>query len=167
MTSDTPDAIGRTPAPAWPRFVTAIRPRPRWHEARLFGLVAITLVVGSVSLGATTEGALVLANSGDLAIYLSALGGAHLAQVLAGRRTDHVLFPVVGLLGGISLLLMERLPQDLVTQQWFGQTGGPAQVPLVWRLLGIAIAPALSIVVRSDGWLRRYKYTWAAEGVGL
>jgi cell division protein FtsW (lipid II flippase) len=167
MTSDTPDAIGRTPAPAWPRFVTAIRPRPRWHEARLLALVAITLVVGSVSLGATTEGSLVLANPTDLAIYLAALGGAHLAQVLAGRRTDQVLFPVVGLLGGISLLLMERLPQDLVTQQWFGQTVGLAQVQLVWLLLAIAIATTLGIVVRSDAWLRRYKYTWAAAGVGL
>ena len=34
---------------------------------------------------------------------------------LAGRRTDQVLLPAVGLLGGLGLLLMQRLPQDLVT----------------------------------------------------
>ncbi len=46
-------------------------------------------------------------------LYLAALAAAHVAQVLAGRRTDQVLLPAVGLLGGIGLLLMERLPQDL------------------------------------------------------
>jgi cell division protein FtsW (lipid II flippase) len=102
-----------------------------------------------------------------MAIYLAALAGAHIAQVLAGRRTDQVLLPVVGLLGGISLLLMERLPQELVTQSWFGRSFGLAQVQLVWLLLAIAIATTLGIVVRSDAWLRRYKYTWAAVGVGL
>ena len=56
-----------------------------------------------------------LADAAGLGIYLGALGLAHLAQVLAGRRSDQVLLPVVGMLGGISLLLMQRLPQDLVT----------------------------------------------------
>ncbi len=55
-----------------------------------------------------------------------------LAQVLAGRRTDQILLPAVAMLGGISLLLMERLPQDLVTQTFFGTTLGLAQVQLVW-----------------------------------
>ncbi len=33
--------------------------------------------------------------------------------------------------------------------------------------MAITIATTLGIVVRSDAWLRRYKYTWAAAGVGL
>ena len=130
-------------------------------------LVAFTLLVGSVSLGATVTGSFVPADAGALAIYLAALAVAHGAQVLAGRRTDQVLLPVVGLLGGISLLLMERLPQDLVTQSFFGTELGLAQVQLVWLLVAITIATTLGIVVRSDAWLRRYKYTWAAVGVGL
>ena len=71
------------------------------------------------------------------------------------------------MLGGISLLLMERLPQDLVVQGWFGGAVGLATVQLVWLLLAVAITTTLAIVVRSDAWLRRYKYTWAAAGVGL
>jgi cell division protein FtsW (lipid II flippase) len=130
-------------------------------------LVAFTLLVGSISLGATVTGSFVPADAGALAIYLAALAVAHGAQVLAGRRTDQVLLPVVGLLGGISLLLMERLPQDLVTQSFFGTELGLAQVQLVWLLVAITIATTLGIVVRSDAWLRRYKYTWAAAGVGL
>jgi cell division protein FtsW (lipid II flippase) len=73
-----------------------------------------------------------------------------------------VLLPAVGLLGGISLLLMERLPQGLA-----GQFGGLAQTQLVWLIIALVITTTLAIVVRSDSWLRLYKYTWAAAGVGL
>jgi cell division protein FtsW (lipid II flippase) len=167
MTAGTPGAVRSVPGSTLPGLLGRIRPRPRWREARLLLLVAVTLLVGNLSLGSTLEGTVRFAAPGTMAIYLAALAGAHIAQVLAGRRTDQVLLPVVGLLGGISLLLMERLPQELVTQSWFGRSFGLAQVQLVWLLLAIAIATTLGIVVRSDAWLRRYKYTWAAVGVGL
>ncbi len=153
--------------------LAVIRPRPRLRELALLGLVAIALVVGSASLGGTerlTSGdsgglgvsAFPLADAPQLAIYLGALLVAHLAQVLAGRRTDQVLLPAVGMLGGISLLLMERLPQSLA-----GQLGGLSETQLIWLCLSIAIVTSLAIVVRSDAWLRLYKYTWAAAGIGL
>ena len=71
------------------------------------------------------------------------------------------------MLGGISLLLMERLPQDLVTQTFFGTELGLARSSWCGCCSALAVATTLGIVVRSDGWLRRYKYTWAAAGVGL
>ena len=33
-----------------PRILGPIRPRPRWREARLLAVVAVTILVGSVSL---------------------------------------------------------------------------------------------------------------------
>ena len=155
------------PAPSLPRVLGPIRPRPRWLEARMLALGALALVVGSISLEATVNGRFGLHEAAELAIYLGALLIAHVAQVLAGRRTDQILLPTIALLGGISLLLMQRLPQDLVTQSFFGSTFGLAEVQLIWLLLALAIATTLGIVVRSDSWLRRYKYTWAAVGVGL
>jgi cell division protein FtsW (lipid II flippase) len=154
-------------APGLPRILGPIRPRARWQELRLLGLVAMALAVGSVSLGATLTGRFELYDARGAAIYLGALLVAHLAQVLAGRRTDQVLLPAVSMLGGISLLLMERLPQDLVVQRFFGSSYGLADVQLLWLVGAIAVATTLGIVVRSDSWLRRYKYTWAAAGVGL
>jgi cell division protein FtsW (lipid II flippase) len=150
-----------------PRILGNIHPRPRWTEARLLAIVALALVVGSLSLGAGLTGRLALHAPAGLAIYLVALAGAHLAQVLAGRRSDEVLLPVVGLLGGISLLLMQRLPQGLQTLDLGGSTLGLGDVQLVWLVLAVVIATTLGIVVRSDSWLRRYKYTWAAAGIAL
>ena len=166
------------PSPALPRILGPIRPRPRWLELRLLLVVAAALVVGSISLGATLRGrpdegvglfdpAVWLPHDiVALGIYLGVLFGAHAAQVLTGRRTDEVLLPAVGLLGGISLLLMERLPQDRVGSGFFGAVG-LGQVQLVWLVLGLVVATTVAITVRSDSWLRRYKYTWAAVGIGL
>ena len=159
------------------RVVHAIRPRPRTREIVLLGLVAATLIAGSVSLGASEmlralppgrpapaiSGRFFhLADGGQLGAYLGLLLAAHLAQVLAGRRTDQVLLPTIGMLGGISLLLMERLPQDLA-----GSFGGLAATQLVWLGLSLVLVTAIAVAVRSDAWLRMYKYTWAAAGVGL
>ena len=154
---------------------TRITPRFRGRELMLLGLVAFGLFVGSLSLGATERfraaqlagdpGSVNLlepADPGLLAVYLGALLAVHLALVLAGRRTDQILLPTVGLLGGIGLLLMERLPQTLA-----GSLGGLARTQLVWLVIGLAIVAVLAVAVRSDVWLRRYKYTWAAAGVVL
>ena len=153
--------------PPLPGTFGPVRPRPRWLEFRLLGLVALALVAGSVSLGATVTGKFSLYDTQSLVIYVAALFVAHAAQVLAGRRTDQILLPTVAMLGGISLLLMQRLPQDLVTQTFFGNELGLAAVQLIWLLGALIVATTIGIVVRSDRWLRRYKYTWAAVGVGL
>ncbi|HEY0444154.1 MAG TPA: FtsW/RodA/SpoVE family cell cycle protein, partial [Candidatus Limnocylindrales bacterium] len=157
-----------------PRLATGIHPHARWRELGLLVIVAATLTVGSISLGATLRardaekgagipsGAFVPYGVTLLAIYVAALLVAHFAQVIAGRRSDQVLLPAVGLLGGISLLLMERLPQDLA-----GQFGGLAQTQLVWLVIAITVITVVAIAVRSDAWLRLYKYTWAAAGIAL
>jgi cell division protein FtsW (lipid II flippase) len=157
---------------ALPAIFGGIRPRARWREFGLLLIVAIALVVGAISLGTTARfrtGREIIApaDPGLLSVYLGALLFAHLAQVVAGRRTDQVLLPTVGMIGGLGLLLMERLPQGLVEQRVFGQVLGLATVQIIWLLIAITIITVLAIVVRSDNWLRLYKYTWAAVGIGL
>ena len=147
---------------------TEVRPRPR--EAVLLVLVAVTLALGSVSLAATRAQAagdtgsfdLALADPASLVVYLGILLAAHILLTLSGRRTDQVLLPTVAMLGGISLLLMERLPQSLA-----GGGAGLANAQLLWLALSLAVIAVLAAVVRSDAWLRLYKYTWAAGGIAL
>ena len=178
--STTGESAGRVAGMAGPAasrpvgLDTGLRPRFRGRELLLLVIVGIAFTAGSVSLGAEQRLlaeqlagqperlVLVPADAGILVVYLAALLAAHLALVLSGRRTDQVLLPAVGLLAGIGLLLMQRLPQRLA-----GNLGGLAHTQLVWLLIGLAILTILAVAVRGDAWIRRYKYTWAAAGVGL
>ena len=166
--------------PALPIPAIRIRPRMRPTELLLLGIVALALAVGAASLGATQR-LLAAQTAGEslasldlsppdpraLAVYLAALFVVHLTFVLAGRRTDQVLLPAVAMLGGIGLLLMQRLPQDLVVQRWGDVALGLGQLQLGWLLIALTVIAALALAVRSDAWLRLYKYTWAAAGIAL
>jgi cell division protein FtsW (lipid II flippase) len=144
-------------------------PRPilRRRELGLLLAVAGALILGSLSLGFTRTGSPSLAHPAGLVAYLGALAAVHVALVVAGRRLDEMLLPTMGLLGGIGLLLAERLPQDLVVQQVGPAALGLATLQLIWLVLALAIVAIVAITVRSDRWLRLYKYTWAALGLGL
>jgi len=144
-------------------------PRPilRRRELGLLLAVGVALLLGSLSLGFTRNGVPSLADPAGLATYLVTLTAVHVALVLAGRRVDEVLLPVVGLLGGIGLLLAARLPQGLVVARVGTATLGLASLQLVWLVLALGIAAVVAITVRSDRWLRLYKYTWAALGLAL
>jgi cell division protein FtsW (lipid II flippase) len=144
-----------------------IRPRPRWLELRLLVVVGLALVIGWTSLESFRSGAIGPGDMSLLAIYLVAVGLIHLAFVITGRRMDEILFPAAALLAGLSLLIMNRLPQDLVVQSVAGLELPLGKLQLVWILLGFTLLGVTAVVVRSDGWLRRYKYTWAAAGIAL
>ena len=145
----------------------SLRPRLRRRELVLLGVVAVTLVAGWATLASTASETISVGDPSLLAVYLAALLVVHLMFVLTGRRTDQILLPTVGLLGGISLLLMARLPQELVAKTLGPYVLGLAPMQLVWLLVALAVLAVLAIVVRSDNWLRLYKYTWAAAGIGL
>lgn len=151
--------------PSLPR--PTVRPRGRGRELRLLVVVATTLGVGWLSLAATRAGALTLGDPLPLVCWLLGLAGLHVAFVISGRDLDQVLLPVTGLLGGLSLLLMERLPQDLVVQQLGDRTLHLGDLQLLWLLLGAVVLGVVAISVRSVRWLRDYRYTWAALGIVL
>jgi cell division protein FtsW (lipid II flippase) len=130
-------------------------------------VVGAALVVGWISLESFRSGQIGPGNISLLAVYLGALALIHVAFVVSGRRMDEILFPTAALLAGISLLLMNRLPQDLVVQSVAGTELPLGPLQLVWILLGFTLLAVSAVFVRSDGWLRRYKYTWAAAGIAL
>lgn len=144
-----------------------IRPRLRMRETVLLLLVAIALTTGWASLQSYRADELTLGDITLLAIFLGMLAMVHLAFVVTGRRMDQFLLPAAGMLAGLSLLLMERLPQDLAAQSFGGTVLPLAPLQLLWLVLAFSLLGVLAVVVRSDGWLRRYKYTWAAFGIAL
>ncbi|OGN81685.1 MAG: hypothetical protein A2X23_06470 [Chloroflexi bacterium GWC2_73_18] len=151
----------------WP-----VRPRPRPRELALLAVVAPTLLLGFATLrtqqlAAAGTDRLTLGDPIVPALYLGLLFAAHAILTLAGRQTDQVLLPAVGLLGGLGLLLMERLPPSLVVQRFGPLELGLGSLQLLWLGLALAIIAAFGVLVRSDTWLRLYKYSWAAAGIAL
>lgn len=144
------------------RGIGPIRPRIRGRELGLLMLVFATLIVGDVSLGMAREHRVAFAEPQLLGSFLAALVAAHVAQVLAGRRTDQVLLPIVGMLGGISLLFMIRIGPTIAATN-----PGLAAAQRNWLLLCLLVLTVGAIVIRSDTWLRMYKYSWAAAGILL
>ena len=116
-----------------------IRPRLRRRELGLLILVSIALTVGWISYVSFRDGRLELADTAILTTYLVALFVIHALFVISGRRMDEILFPTAAMLAGISLLMMQRLPQDLVTQSVGGNELGLGQLQLFWILLGFAL----------------------------
>ncbi|MFI5292159.1 MAG: FtsW/RodA/SpoVE family cell cycle protein, partial [Candidatus Limnocylindrales bacterium] len=147
----------------------ASRVRPRWRgrEARLLLVVVVVLAVGWLGLASTVAGELTIGQPAPLVVLAVMLGVVHVALVVDGRRRDQVLLPVVGLLMGLSLLLMSRLPQDLVVQSLAGVELSLAGIQLLWIGLSLAVAAIVAVGLRNDLWLRSYKYTWAVAGIAL
>jgi cell division protein FtsW (lipid II flippase) len=148
-------------------YRVGVRPRLRRRELGLLLVVGAALLVGWFGLAATQAGSWNVGWPELLMGYLSLLAAIHVAFVVTGRQTDQILLPATAMLGGLSLLLMERLPQNLASQELLGQTLGLADLQSAWLWLSFLLLAAVAIFVRSDGWLRRYKYTWAALGIGL
>jgi cell division protein FtsW (lipid II flippase) len=151
------------------RFVwrLGIRPRLRRREALLLLVVGVTLLVGWTSLETLRARSLSVGNVNPLLTYLVLVAAIHAVFVVAGREMDEILFPAVAMLGGISLLLMERLPQDLVEQRIAGSLLDLGELQLLWISVAMAVMAAIAVLVRQDGWLRYYRYSWAAAGIGL
>ena len=97
-----------------------IRPRLRRRELTLLLVVGLALVTGWASLAAQQAGTLDLGEPTLLIVYLGVLLAIHVAFLISGRRMDQYLLPTAGMLGGLSLLLMMRLPQGMAGQSLFG-----------------------------------------------
>ena len=97
--------------------------------------------------------------------YVALIFGISIWLSVSGFQGDQVLFPIVATLGGIGLLVTQRL------QEVFVQRGGAwaqlAQRQLIYLAAGIVLFWAMMTFVRRLDWLRRYKYTWAFAGIAL
>jgi cell division protein FtsW (lipid II flippase) len=126
-------------------------------------LVPLGFIVTNIALTGTAE-------AGELGLavgYVALFAGAHLLLVAFGHRGDQLLLPAVAAMGGIGMIMLNRLPQDLAGTSGFGIELGMAATQLLWFGVGIVVMLAIAVGLRDDGILRHYKYSWAAIGIGL
>ena len=143
--------------------------RITWRGTELGLLVPILLLVplGFVVTHVALSGTLELGSLELAVAYVALFAGAHLVLVAFGHRGDQLLVPAVGALGGIGLVMLNRLPQSLAGTSALGFELGMAGTQLLWFGVGIVAMLVVAIGLRDDGILRHYKYTWAAIGIGL
>jgi cell division protein FtsW (lipid II flippase) len=140
-----------------------------WRGTELRLLLPLVLLVPLgfalahvVAVGKPDPGPLTLA-----LVYVGLVLGAHLALVLLGHRGDQLLLPLAATIGGVGLVMLNRLPQSLAGMNLFGVSVGMAATQLVWFAISLVAMVAIAVFFRDDGILRHYKYTWALAGAGL
>src|SRR5688500_165423 len=143
--------------------------RITWRGAELRLMLPILLLVplGFAITNIALTGSL---DAGPLQlalIYIGMLVGAHLLLVALGHKGDQLILPAVGAMGGLGMIMLNRLPQDLAGTSGFGIELGMAATQLLWFGVGIVVMLAIAVGLRDDGILRHYKYSWAAIGIGL
>jgi len=143
--------------------------RIAWRGAELRLLLPILLLVplGFAVTNIALSGVLEPGPLGLAVGYASMLVGAHLLLVAFGHRGDQLILPAVGAMGGIGLIMLNRLPQELAGTSALGVELGMAATQLLWFGVGMAAMVVVAVGLRDDGILRHYKYSWAAVGVLL
>jgi len=144
-----------------------MRAVPRPVELRLLLPLVILVPLGFVVTHIAQTNTL---DPGPLAIavgYVGLMLGAHIALRLTGNRGDQFLLPVVATVGGVGIVMLNRLPQDLLGTNLFGLQLGMATTQLIWFGVGVAAMLLIAARFRDDRALRHYKYTWALAGVLL
>ncbi len=149
------------------RALGSIRPSGRPLESRLLLVVAVGLALGWVGMASTIARSLTFGDPLPIVCWVVALVSVHVAFVLSGRALDQVLLPCVGLLGGLSLLAMARMPQGFVQLRLGDRVLGLLDAQLLWLLVGLGVLAIVAISVRGVRWLREYRYTWALFGIVL
>jgi len=139
----------------------------RGTELRLLIPLVILVPLGFAVTHIAVSNALDPGPLGLAIAYVALVLAAHLALVMLGHRGDQLLLPLAATIGGVGLVMLNRLPQDLTGMTLFGVQIGMAGTQLAWFALGLAAMVAIAVFFRDDGALRHYKYTWAAAGAVL
>ena len=122
------------------------------------GLIILVVVLtgGLYALAGFGKAGNLPANIGPfLGVLFALLLVGHLALRRLAPLADPILLPVAGLLNGMGYVFIARLSPHEARLQSF------------WTFLGMAVFVATLVVVKRARDLERYRYTYAAAGIGL
>src|SRR6266850_4619141 len=91
-----------------------MRAVPRPLELRLLLPLLILVPLGFAVTHIAQTGTLDPGPMGVAIGYVGLMLGAHLALRLLGNQGDQLLLPCVATIGGIGIVMLNRLPQDLL-----------------------------------------------------
>ena len=126
-----------------------------WRELLLIILAALFVGSGSLALSLARLGTIAWQHLWAPLVWLALLLGAHSLLRYYRINRDPFLLPLVGLLTGWGLIMLDRLAANFLARQ------------VVWLLLAMAVMLFIAIVPRDLRFLRRYRYTWLFGGLLL
>ena len=144
-----------------------MRAVPRPLELRLLLPLVILVPLGFLVTRIAQTGTL---DPGPMSVAIAYVGlmlAAHLALRLAGNRGDQLLLPCVAAIGGVGIVMLNRLPQELLGTDIFGAQLGMATTQLLWFGVGVSAMVFVAVKFRDDRILRHFKYSWALAGTLL
>ena len=143
---------------------------PRWTELALLmvalTLVALALVALDVS-GAGVPSATSVRTWGGL-VVLALL--VHVVLRRVAVAADPLLLPIVVVLNGLGLVMIERLDAEAVTRaRAFGKAVPRPDAPLqlIWTALGVCCFLGVVLLIRDHTRTSRYTFSAAAAGLVL
>jgi cell division protein FtsW (lipid II flippase) len=136
--------------------------RARSSERRQLALAAAFVGVSASSYSLVASGRLTWTHLWPAIAWAASLLSAHLVLDRYCPLRDPLLLPIVGLLAGWGLVLVDRLAPGFLVRQ------------TVWVVMGTAALVLLSLWPQPRPgdpaglrWLRRYRYTWLLAGLAL
>lgn len=141
----------------------------RWTEMWLLLFPAIFLVLALLELEIArntstpiTRSTLTAVDTFTPAIGLMiALGVTHILLNIFAPDSDQTLLPIAGMLASIGVIMSLRIG----SVQGFDPALGTKQ--LAWVIIGLGFCIGTVVLTRDLRWVRNFKYTWAAVGLGL
>ncbi|MCI0394711.1 MAG: FtsW/RodA/SpoVE family cell cycle protein [Chloroflexi bacterium] len=125
------------------------------REGLLLLLAAVFVLVNALALGLAVEGQLAWRHLVAPAAWLAIMAVAHALLRRYRPQRDPFLLPLVGLLTGWGLILLDRLAPNFLGRQ------------VLWLALSVAAMLAVAALPRNLRLLRRYRYTWLTFGLLL
>lgn len=151
-------------SPAWvshqvriPTFATRYRESERKtkNEALLILLVVAFILINAVAMSLALEGSLRWNHLYAPVVWLVIIISAYVVLLRTQPDHDPYLLPLVGLMSGWGLILIDRLAPNFLNRQ------------LIWLVIGISALLLSAVFPRDFGWLYRYRYTWLLAGILL
>lgn len=125
------------------------------REAALLGLAAAFVFTGAISLSLARQGGLALVHLGAPLSWLLLVLASHLLLERYKPQRDPFLLPLIALLTGWGLIMLDRLAPNFLWRQ------------AAWLTLATVLMLFVAIAPRDLRFLRRYRYTWLILGLLL
>jgi cell division protein FtsW (lipid II flippase) len=125
------------------------------RERTLLLVTAVFIYLNAIAYSLVDAGAVTGAHLWAVSVWLLLMGGAHLLLHRFQPTRDPFLLPLLALLTGWGLVLLDRLAANFLARQ------------VLWLALATIVFLSVAILPPSLRLLRRYRYTWLLGGLLL